>query len=251
MQWSYVLSLVYSIMLAFTYVVGQLSPEFMLVFSNILFPATALVCVMASFWTLRRYAAHNPKPPFSMAWVGFSTWLFMWFLGELTWAIYVVVLQINPFPSLADIFYLSGYVFLGFAFLLIFKLFSYVFTEKMFAFLAAVSVALSVTVGYSLLIPILTSEADRYTIMFSAAYPVLDIGLFVLVFSNFIIFVKGAVGKAWFFLTLGVALQIVADLLFNYAELQGFYYEGHPFELFWLWGYVAFLLGFYIHRREL
>jgi len=250
MQRPYVLGLVYSIVLAFIYAVGQLNPEFMLVFSNILFPATAFVCMTASFWTLKRYAAHNPKPMFSAAWIGFSAWLVMWFLGESTWAVYVVLLHSDPFPSLADIFYLGGYVFLGLAFFLIFKLFSYVFSEKMLAFLAAVSVALSVAVGYLLLIPILTSEADLYTIMFSAAYPILDIALFVLVFSNLIIFLEGAVGKAWFFLTLGVALQIVADLLFNYTELQGFYYEGHPLELFWLWGYVTFFLGLYIHKRE-
>jgi len=251
MQRLYVLSLVYSIVLAFIYGVGQLSPEFMLIFSNILFPATAFVCVMASFWTLRRYAAHNPKPMFSAAWIGISAWLCMWFLGESTWAVYVVLLQTNPFPSLADIFYIGGYVFLGYALFLILKLFSSVFSEKKLAFLAVVSVSLSVAVGFSLLAPILTSEADLYTMMFSAAYPILDVGLFVLVFSIFMIFIEGAIGKAWFFLTLGVALQIVADLLFNYAELQGFYYEGHPLELFWLWGYMTFLLGFYIHKREL
>jgi len=50
---------------------------------------------------------------------------------------------------------------------------------------------------------------------------------------------------------LTVILNIVADLLFTYADLQGFYYEGHPLELFWLWGYVAAILGLYIHRREL
>jgi len=250
MQRLYVLGLVYSIVLASTYEVGQFNPEFMLVFSNILFPATAFVCVIASFWTLKRYAAHNPKPMFSAAWTGFSAWLFMWFLGESTWAVYVVLLQTDPFPSLADIFYIGGYVFLGCALFLILKLFSSVFSMKKLAFLAVVSVSLSVAVGYLLLTPILTLEADIYTMVFSAAYPILDIGLFVLTFSIFMIFIEGAIGKAWFFLTLGVAFQIVADLLFTYAELQGFYYEGHLLELFWLWGYVAFLLGFYIHKRE-
>jgi len=251
MQWQYVLSLVYSIVLAFIYGAGQLSPEFMLVFSNILFPATAGVAVMASFWTLKRYAAHNPKPRFSAAWIGLSAWLFMWFLGESTWAVYVVLLQIDPFPSLADIFFLGGYVFLGLALFLILQLFSSVFSEKTLALSAAASVSVAVVVGYLLLTPILTSEADLYKVVFAAAYPILDIGLFALVFSIFMIFMQGAVGKAWFFLTLGVASNIFADLLFNYAELQGFYYEGHPLELFWLWGYVAFLLGFHIHKREL
>jgi len=251
MQRLYVLCLVYSIVLAFIYGLGQLNPEFMLVFSNIIFPATAAAVVMASFWTLRRYAAHTFKPMFSAAWIGVSAWLFMWFLGESTWAVCVVLLQIDPFPSLADIFYIGGYVFLFIALFLILKLFPSVSSVKKLAFSAVVSVSVSVAVGYFLLTPILTSEADLYKIVFSAAYPILDIGLFVLVFSIFMIFIEGAIGKAWFFLTLGITLQIVADLLFTYAELQGFYFEGHPLELFWLWGYIAFLLGFHIHKREL
>lgn len=250
MQRLYVLGLVYSIILAFIYGLGQLSPEFMLVFSNVLFPATAGTAVMASFWTLKKYAAHNPKPKFSASWIGFSSGLFMWFLGESAWAVYVLLLGINPFPSLADVFYIGGYVFLGLALFLILKLFPSVFSGKKLAFLVVVSVSVSTAVGYFLLTPILTSEADLFTTVLSAAYPILDIGLFVLVFSIFMIFIEGTIGKAWFFLTLGVALNIIADLLFNYAELQGFYYEGHPLELFWLWGYIAFFLGFYIHKRE-
>jgi len=56
MQWPYVLSLVYSIVLAFIYGVGQLRPQFILVFSNIIFPATAGVTVIASFLILNQYA---------------------------------------------------------------------------------------------------------------------------------------------------------------------------------------------------
>lgn len=57
---------------------------------------------------------------------------------------------------------------------------------------------------------------------------------FMIVFSNVI-----------FPLTAGVA-----DLFLGYAELEGFYYEENPFELFWLWGYVAFIVGFQIHKME-
>jgi len=251
MQRLYVLGLVYSIALAFTYGFGQLSPEFMLIFSNILFPATACIAVLASLWTLRRYAGHNPKPMFSTAWIGFSVGLFLWFLGELTWTIYVLALQIDPFPSFADALYLGGYVFLFLALISVFKSFQSAFSNKMLISMLAVTTMLSTGVSYMLLIPALTSTEDLLTITLSAAYPILDIGLFAAAFAILLIFIEGSIGKAWFLLTSGIILNIAADLLFNYGELQGFYYEGHPMELFWLWGYVAFLLGFYIHKREL
>jgi len=251
MQWLYILSLVYSIVLAFIYIVGQISTEFMLTFSNILFPATAGIAVVASFWTLRRYAGYNPKPMFSTAWTGFSAGFLFWFLGELAWSIYVLVLRIDPFPSIADVFYLSGYVFLFVALFSIIKLFKSSFSKNMLFIMVGITVALSAVVSSLLLTPVFASSEDLVTTTLSAAYPVLDIGLFAPAFSILLIFFKGTVGKAWLFLTSGIILNIAADLLFNYAELQGFYYEGHSIELLWLWGYIAFFLGFYIHKREL
>jgi len=252
MQWLYVLGLVYSIVLAFVYGVAQINPEFMLVFSNVLFPATAGITVIASFWILKRYVGHNPKPMFSMAWVCFSTGLSLWFLGELTWAIYILVLQADPFPSFADVLYIGGYVPLFLTLFLILKLFQSVFTKKTLMLELGVTVGFfSFVVSYLLVLPIIQSSEDILSTALSAAYPILDIGLFAEALGILLIFIKGSIGKAWFFLTLGIILNIVADLFFTYGELQGFYYEGHPFELFWLWGYIAFLSGIYIHRREL
>jgi len=251
MKWQYVLGLVYSIVLALIYGFGQSSLEFMLVFSNILFPTTAGLAVLMSFWILKKYAGHNPKPMFSMAWVCFSSGLFLWFLGELAWAIYILYLQANPFPSFADALYLGGYFPLFLAFFLILWLFQSAFSKKTLILQLCVTIALSATVSFLLVVPIVNSVEDLFTTTLSAIYPVLDIGLFAVAFATLLIFLKGSIGKAWFLFTCGVTLNVVADLSFAYAELQGFYYEGHPFELFWLWGYVAFLLGFYVHRREL
>ena len=238
-------------MLAIVYGVGQLNLDFMKFFSNVLFPATAAVASAASFLTLKKYARHNPKPPFSAAWISFSSGITLWFLGELTWAIYVQYLMMKPFPSVADVFYLSGYVFLFLALFLILKLFKLSFSPKMSGITTAITIIFTVAVSYLLLIPIFASSEGFFNTALAISYPIFDIGLFALAFSILLIFLEGAIGKAWFFLTIGIILNVVADLIFSYAELQGFYYEGHPFELFWLWGYVAFLLGFYVHWREL
>jgi len=250
MRWLYVLSLVYSLTLAIVYGVGQLNLDFMMVFSNVLFPATAAAASVASFLTLKRYARHNPKPPFSAAWISFSSGIILWFLGELTWAIYVVYLAMKPFPSIADVFYLAGYVFLFLALFLILKLFKPSLSPLIVGATAGVTTLLTVVVSYSLLAPIFTSGDEAFTTGLAVSYPVFDVGLFSLAFPMLLIFLEGSISKAWFFITLGIILNIAADLFFSYAELQGFNYEGHPFELFWLWGYVAFLLGFSVHRRE-
>lgn len=251
MERLYVLSLVYSLMLTVMYGVGQLNLDFMKFSSNALFPATSAVACAASFLTLKRYAGGNSKSQFSAAWMGFSSGVILWFLGDLTWAVYVLYLAVKPFPSVADVFYLSGYGFLFLSLFLILKLFKPSSFRKIGAVSAGITVPLAVAVLYLLLIPIFSSGEGVLATVLAVSYPILDIGLFALAFSILLIFLGGSVGKAWFFLTMGIILNVGADLFFSYAELQGFYYEGNPFELFWLWGYIAFILGFYVHWREL
>jgi hypothetical protein len=251
MQRPYVLGLGYSIMLALVYTVGQQNLDFMLYFTNILFPATSGAVVLVSFWVMKKYVGNNPKPMFSIAWVFLSAGLALWFLGDLTWGTYELLTQSAPIPSLADFFFIGGYVLMILASFLILTLFQTVFSRKKFLLDLGTTVGVSGVVSGVLVVPILNSGENILTTVFSAAYPILDIGLFAVAFSILLVFWKGTLGKAWMFIILTIILNIVADLLFTFAELQGFYYEGHPLELFWLWGYVAAILGLYIHRREL
>jgi hypothetical protein len=251
MQRPYVLGLSYSILLALIYAVGQQNLEFMLHFTNIIFPATSGAVVLVSFWVMKRYVGNNLKPMFSLSWVFLSTGLTLWFLGDLTWGTYGLLTHSAPVPSLADCFFIGGYLLIIPASFLILTLFQTVFSRKKFLLNLGTTVGLSAVVSGALVVPIMNSGKNLLTTTFSAAYPILDIGLFAVAFSILLVFFEGTLGKAWMFITLTIILNIVADLLFTYADLQGFYYEGHPLELFWLWGYVAAIIGLYIHRREL
>lgn len=251
MQRSYVLSLVYSITLTFIYIVCQFSRQFMLTFSNVSLLIIAGAVVTMSFWILNRYADHNPKPIFAMAWVGLASGISLWFLSALAWTINVPVLQINSYFSLSDILYLSGYLPLFLAGFLLLKLFKSVFSKEIMLLHFGVSLGLSAVVSYVLILPIIYSDKDPLTTALSATFPIFDLGLFTVTFALFLIFFEGTLGKAWLFLTVGILLNIATDLLYTYAWIQNFYYRGHPLELFRLWGCAAFLLAVYIHRKEL
>jgi hypothetical protein len=233
------------------YGVGQINLGLMAFFSSIIIMATQASTVIATFWTTKRYVAYNPKPTFSMAWISLSSGLSLWFLGHIAWTVYVLFLQTNPFPSFAEALYLVGYAPLFLFLLLILKMFQTVFSKKTLLIQSGVSYALLAVVSYLMLMPIINSSKNLTTTVLLAAYPILDLVLFHLAFGILLVFMKGSVGKAWFFLAFGLILGTIGDLLFTYAQLQNVYYAGHALELFWLWGYASFLLGLYIHRREL
>ena len=241
--------------LAIIYTLQGYYLELIFVFSNVFAPFIAGLAVAASFFALKRYW-DTPSSRLSRVWLGFTLGMTLWFLGELGWATYVLVLGIEiPYPSIADVFWLSGYVPLFMALDLYIRLFRPALFKRMY-FLAAVLVSiLSGTLFIVLAPPILQAEEDVMTKIVSIAYPALDLILVSEAILGLLIFtmtkLKGRIGVAWLFINAGILMNVIADILFSYTTLQGTYYEGHPLELFFHWGYILFALGFYTHMKEL
>ena len=253
----YALSLIVSISLTILYVVGQADLEFMRIFSNIVFAPVAFAPVVVAFETSRRYGWEF-RSKLGRVWSMFLTGLFLWFLGELVWAIYVLAFKIDiPYPSVADVFYLLGYLplFCGFVmYLMQFRPALSLKTARLGLFIATVVIILTIAFLYR---PIVNSSRDPVTISLDLLYTTLD--LIILIFSvqifvftlSYSSLLGGGLWKALLFLVIGAILNAGADILFSYLELLGVYYEGHPSELLYLWSYVAFCLAFYVHGKEL
>jgi len=216
--------------------------------SELLVPVTDYVTVLASgicailaFLATRRWGIRGK---FGIVHLGLFLGISLWFLGDTAWAIYENVLQISiPYPSLADVFYLAGYIPIAI-----------VITQFLRSFGAGLkkqSVIIALAIGllflgltYSLLIgPILVSTEDFLTKSYDVAYPVLDSILAVLAIFVFFVFRGGKIANAWFWLSLGLLLNALADIAFSLGSLQGWYYSGHPVELIQLWGYICLALG--------
>jgi len=254
MRKSYLAAVLCSVALTVTYWIGQFYPGFILVFSNLVFPFVSGGAAVSCFFALRKYSkpvARILYDELSFAWSCFFMGMFLWFLGELIWTIYVLILVVEvPYPSLADISYLVGYVPLFLALLLYLRTFRAAVTRRALASAGLVVLAVVLASLYLLLTPIFYSGGNSLTLALDIAYPVMDLALFTLSFLGFLMFFEGKLGEAWLLISLGLILTAVADLLFSYTTLQGIYFEGHPSELPYLWGYLALLLGFDVHRRH-
>ena len=250
---AYVASLVLSVSLALIYVFQDRYPDFMYFFSNAFYPIIAGVALIVSVSALRKYWG-NPIDKYSRIWAGFTLGMVFWFLGELGWAIYALLLNVEvPYPSIADAAWLIGYAPLFIALCLYVRTFQFAASKTMFA-LATVAVCIT---GFALLLslvsPILAnaSEHDMVTLTVDIAYPALDVVLFSLSILGLLIFAGGKVAKAWILINGAILMNVVADVLFSYATLQGTYYNGHWSELFFAWGYILFALAFTAHKKEL
>ena len=80
-----------------------------LAFSDISGPAIELLATISLFLAAKRSAARSRRLAF--AWGAIAISMLLYTIGDSIWAFLDLVLQQAPFPSVADAFYLSDYVF--------------------------------------------------------------------------------------------------------------------------------------------
>ncbi|MGC8896489.1 MAG: hypothetical protein ACP5LB_07000 [Candidatus Bathyarchaeia archaeon] len=247
----YKLALALMVGLALIYAFQSYYPEFMSFFSNALSPVIAGAAVVVSGVSLQKYWRKGEER-FSIIWLLFTIGLFFWFVGESVWMGYTLIWNVEvPYPSVADAFWIMGYVPFFFALYFYVKIFGSALSKKMLAAALALTIILALATSFALITPVIGSEEDMLTLAVNFAYPLLDVALLSVSFLGLLIFMNGKLGKSWLLINLGILSDVYGDILFSYTTLQETYYSGHLLELFYHFGYIFFLLAFYIHTKEL
>lgn len=186
------------------------------------------------------------------AYYGVFLTIVLWFLGETTWGIYEVVLGVSiPYPSIADIFYLAGYLPVLASTVTFMWIFRRNVTQARKVVTSLVGLAIIGLVFVFVLSPLSTSSSGTVTKAFDLAYPFLDAVLLVLVTLILGGMAGSTLAKPWAWIFAGLLSYSFADIMFSWGTLAGWYYSGHPIELLWLYGYLGLAIGFSEQREVL
>lgn len=219
--------------------VRPFTAETQLIISDLAYLPLSLLA-MAAAWRLWRAVA-VPKVA-RRAWVWIALAMACNFVADVVWAYYEINLNIlNPSPSLADVFYLSSYVFLFIGFLL----FPYAPVTRsewwrMVLNVAIVVVATWMVLWYVIVAPQVADLTLNLDSLVSLAYPVADLvalyGLMVFIFRH----PEIAQRPSWWLLTAGLGVYLVADVVYLVQDLNGWYVSGMPVDAAWMVAYVLF-----------
>ncbi len=186
------------------------------------------------------------------AYYGIFLAIVLWFLGETTWGIYEIVLRVSiPYPSIADIFYLTGYLPALASTVTFMWIFRRNITQARKVVTSLVGLGIIGLVLVFVLGPLSTSSSGIVTKAFDLAYPFLDAVLLVLVTLILGGMAGSTLAKPWMWIFAGLLSYSFADIMFSWGTLAGWYYSGHPIELLWLYGYLGFAVGFNQQRVAL
>ena len=209
---------------------------------DIISPINPAIASIAAFIVAKRY---HKSEVFGKAYFALGLAMLMIFLGEITYTIYDY-LGIDPYPSIADVFFLSAYP-LAFYHLakniLFFKP-----RLKLAIKILIPSIPISIVSIYSVLSFLEIGEAN-----FDYYYGLLYvIGSSVVVAAAVLgasVFRQGVLGTAWLLLAVGLLLNSLGDTWYSYLEIFGQYDLIHPVNLLWYTAYWIIAYSLYKHKK--
>jgi hypothetical protein len=233
------------------YVLTQADRTFLYQLSNGLPPILSFIAFTIAAAGLIRNGVHRGDRV-STAWFAYSIGMLFWFLGESTWAIYALLFSNpNPFPSIADVFWLAGYAPLMLAILIVAWPFrEFLFSKKMLTVILTSLLLAGLLLAF--LIPSTYSNSmgsDFVSVVIGLSYPLLDVALLAIALPILFLYGRGTFWRPFLFITVGLILSFVGDILFGWASLNGVYYDGSYLELFFHWSYLVLIYGFYLRFK--
>jgi hypothetical protein len=203
----------------------------------------ALLTVLAGFYAFRLHGFRSTqgKALFFMA-----AGVFFWFLGELTWGIYEIVLAETPVASIADLFWFIGYPMFLMGLYYIFRIPSSMPSRRRLAILVP-AVVLVFSLMVYLALPTLAASISAEEKMATAGYVIGD--AFVLAGIMFAIACLwgSRFAKPWGIIFLSMAVLTIADIF--YSSFFSVYETGNLIDILWNTGYMFFTFGFIYHRE--
>lgn len=208
-----------------------------------------IVAVTGYAATCAAMAALATSGRWRRAWICWSIAIGGWTAGEAMWAVFELVLYIDPFPSPADVAYVMFPVF-GCLALLQMPIRSQG-QSSLRLFLDGLIVALSLFLLSWVTALRSVYEANRedsFALALAMLYPVSDL---MLVAIAVLVLSRADRGRLvpMALLTVGLALITVSDSIFAWLTTEDAYASGHPVDIGWLAGAVVLGAAALLSRR--
>ena len=214
-----------------------------------------------AFLTSRRYSG---ALVYSKAYVMLGVAFLLMFFAEVTYIFYDLVLDLDPYPSIADVFFFLFYPLIIAYLIINLKFFAPKISKSGLALIIGMPIIATISYVYLIIAPYATETALSefgifeiiddfgsfdfyYGIIFIAAASV-TLGLAI---HTAKIFRGGLIGTAWLILVVGIILNLIGDTWYYYSEVTTGYELTDPVNLCWYSAYLLILYALYKHKKAL
>ncbi len=207
--------------------------------------SSTLTVAIASFFISKRYASTKV---FGRAYLAYGIGYICYFLGELLYYLFDFYLGIDPYPSMADIFYFLLYPFSLIYLILNIRFFQSKILNKTKVLLVIIPIVFVSIYSFAALEELEEPNFDFFygMIFIFAATTTLSFAIL-----GVTIFRKSILGVAWLLLVIGIAMNAIADTWYYFLEIFGFYFDAHPVTVIWHIASFTMLYALYSHKKIL
>ena len=190
--------------------------------------------VVLSIWAITKSETIQEIPKKSLVFLVFA--FSSWFIAEQTWNLYEHVLDIDPYPSIADFFYLAAPIFMFVSLTLFLKSTEKKISKKMILFSSIISLLI--------LIPSLvatfnvSAEDEPFEVIIALTYPIVDSIAFVPAIITISFLISNRRSFFWIMIIVGLLVMLAADTAFLFLVIEDEYVDGHPVDILWVSSYT-------------
>lgn len=218
--------------------------------SNILYILPPLLASVVGMWTVSAYGIRNVHGR-SLTYL--TAGIISWLIGEVIWMVMIFIYQIEPFPSVPDVFFLAGYLLVLVGVVkefLLHKSSLRNFNKLLLFLIALVSVLIAFLIAYFGVYAAYDPEAPLLNNVVGIGYSVFD--LLIIVPSLFVLkmalsFKGGKLFFSWMLAFVAMLLFLAADILFAiyYEPYNNLVFPYILIDLIWVTAYLFFTYSFY------
>ena len=214
-----------------------------------LFPIVIeLLVVLTLVYATLRSANYGKRVQF--AWMFIALAFTFYTVGDMIWAVLELGIHQRPFPSVADVFYLIFYPLFAIGIYYLTK-FSFTKSEKLKIFLDMGIIVITVGLIFwtFIIIPTLSSQQNSFANIISVIYIIGDFLLFfvllIRIYSKFDEYFVTVL-----FLSMGVLVMIITDIIYAFQTLQGTYLSGGLLDTGWIISFVFVGLAAFLQATD-
>ena len=191
---------------------------------------------------------------FGRAYVSLGLAYFMVFAAEVTYFIYHMILQVDPYPSIADVFFFALYPFTMIHLILNIKFFKPKIFQSEKKWLVIIPIPIIIIYIFTSIF-LIQEKGIEYHNSFDFIYGVLFITgstiTLALAFLGVKIFRESAMGTVWLLLVVGIFTNTIGDVWYYHLEIFEQYTLFHPVNVFWYSSYWLIVYALYKHREAI
>ncbi|MDH3617835.1 MAG: hypothetical protein OES14_00830 [Nitrosopumilus sp.] len=214
-------------------------------FADFSYGLSSLAVGITALFVYRRYKG---SPVFGKTYLALAIGFIILFVGDSVYNYYLFVLDEDPYPSIADAFFIAFYFFTGYHLVKNIKYFKKDLGIGPKIAVPVLAIAFIAAFG---LYTIETLEYDPMVYYMGILYVSASAAILSLAILGLTVFRHSVLGIAWFMLVIGIFLYSFADVWYYYLEEIEEFTIIHPVNTLWLVSNIFMIYALYKHKKTI